>query len=239
MITLIIPYYCQPNMLARQMKEIAKYPEGIRVVVVDDGSPDPAADAVEIPDYVSVYRIDADIAWNREQARNIGAYVCETDWLIQVDTDHILPLEAAEALLSHNRDSALWYRFPRYRVGRADSTRKKDPIHHLKKFGRIHPHIDSYLMTRAQYLTAPYNEAYSGHLGGGTPFLEVQKKIHGEPHTLPDEICLHVYTSHEVSDSSIVELSRDKAHYSETRKRLGDVPPKTMLFNDWHQVQWG
>lgn len=232
-ITLILPYYCQPNMLAKQMEIVAEYPEEIDVIVVDDGSPEPA----QVPEGISLYRIEEDIPWNREQARNIGAYVAATDWIIQTDIDHVLPVESAKALISHDLNESLWYRFPRWRVGRADETRKKDSIHHMKKFGKIHPHIDSYLMTRWQFMASPYDERFSGSLGGGTPFLERQKSLYGEPHTLPDEICLHVYTSHEVKDSSIDGLSRDKSEYIRKREEFGHEGAKTILHHPWHQVQ--
>ena len=141
-LTLIISVYNQPLMIARQMEEISKYPDGIKVIVVDDAS----KEMPEVLDRVDLYRIEIDVQWNRGQARNIGAYVCETEWLIQVDTDHILPAECIEPLLAFEADPMHWYRFPRFRVGRADETRKKDKLHHMKKFGRIHEHIDSYLM---------------------------------------------------------------------------------------------
>ena len=229
--TLIIPYYDQPEMLARQMAEVEKYPDGVKVIVVDDGSPNyPAGN---LP--VTLFRIDEDIPWNREQARNIGAYMCETEWMVQVDIDHILPAESAAALLEYT--PTRWARFPRWRVGAADETRKKDKIHHRKKFGQIHPHIDSYLISREQFMASPYDERYAGCLGGGTPFLERQKQLYGEPALLPEEICLHVYTSHEVSDSSIATLSRDKAEYQRRRAEICDAKPETILHHPWRIVQ--
>lgn len=231
-ITLVIPYYNQPNMLAKQMEGVKAYPPGIKIIVIDDGSPIPA----EVPEGVDLYRIDDDIPWNREQARNIGGYVCDTRWLIHVDIDHILPIECAQALVEHTLDPLLWYRFPRWRIGRADKTRKKDKLHHMTKFGKILPHIDSFLMTRNQFMSSPYDERYSGALGGGTPFLNRQSRIHGEPHTLPNDIHLHVYTSHTIQDSSIETLSRDKEEYTRRREIIGDNGPKTILHHPWRKV---
>ena len=232
MITLIISVYNQPLMIARQMEEIEKYPEGMKVIVVDDGS----KEIPEVLPEVDLYRIEIDQPWNRGQARNIGAYVCETEWLIQVDTDHILPAECIEPLLAFEADPLHWYRFPRFRVGRADETRKKDKLHHMKKFGRIHEHIDSYLMTRAMFMTSPYDEFFSGCLGGGSPFLARMTQIHEKPLMLPDDIHLHVHTRHSVADASIIGLSRDREEYSKRRKQRADCAPTEILMHPWHKV---
>jgi hypothetical protein len=157
--------------------------------------------------------------------------------LIQVDTDHILPAECVQPLLDFEKDPLHWYRFPRFRVGRADETRKKDKLHYNKKFGPIKPHIDSYLMPRAMFMTSPYDEFYSGCLGGGTPFLSRMTQIHGDSVLLPEPICLHVHTRHSVSDSSISELSRDREEYARRRKKRCDCAPTEILMQPWHKVE--
>lgn len=236
-LTLIIPYYRAPLMLRAQLDVVRQYPDGITVVVVDDGSPEPARDVVEQGDRVDLYRIEDDVAWNREQARNIGGHVCRTDWLIQVDIDHILPVECVAALLELPLDPNHWYRFPRFRVGRADDTRKKDAIADDRKFGKIKPHVDSYLITKKNFMANPYNEqVYSGCLGGGTPFATRMKTIIGEPLLLPESVHLHVYTRDKIKDSSISTLSRNTDEYARRRKLDGDSRPKKILLHPWHKV---
>src|SRR5262245_19589797 len=211
--TLIIPYYRNPLMLRRQLEEIAKYPpDDWRVIIVDDGSPEPAEPIVrewmteclwrqQCPDFapeMRLYRIDVDIPWNREGARNLASQECQTEWMVHVDIDHVLPAECARRLVRgqfFEPDPAKWYRFPRFRVGAADETRMKDKIPRAQKFGAIHPHIDSYLCTREQYKRAGgYNEKmFSGILGGGSEFLRRLERFGGERSILPADINLHVY----------------------------------------------
>tara|TARA_R110000822_G_scaffold31017_5_gene89934 strand:+ start:1278 stop:1997 length:720 start_codon:yes stop_codon:yes gene_type:complete len=238
MFTLIIPYYNQPEMLRLQLEETLKYPDWVKVIVVDDGSKLPASDYIEgYTRDLALYRIDVDIPWNREQARNLGAYVADTDWIIQVDIDHILSVDAATRLHDVELSRSWWYRFPRYRVGRADETRQKDAIRPDKEFGKIHPHVDSYLIPRLMFLSSPYDERYSGCLGGGTPFTARMSRLYGEPHMLPDDVCLHVFTRDKVKDSSISTLSRDKSEYTRRRAEIGvnDAPPR-ILCNPWHRI---
>lgn len=232
-LTLILPYYSQPAMLQRQIEEIAKYPKSIKVIVVDDGSPEP----IQANPLFDLYRIDVDIPWNRGEARNIGAYVTSTEWLIQTDIDHVLPAKFAASLCEFHPDPLQWYIFPRWRVGAADETRKKDQVHHAKKFAQIHPHIDSYLMRREMFFTSPYDERYSGCLGGGTPFLSRMTQIHGEPLILSADVAqLHVHTSKAVPDASVIKLSRDRDEYTRRRAQIADSRPERILMHPWHKV---
>lgn len=234
MLTLILPYYRQPEMLAEQLRHVAEYPAGIHTVIVDDGSPEPAR-FDPLPN-VSLYRIIPDIPWNRGQARNLGAWVATTDWILQTDIDHVLMRRQAEQLVGMlDGMRSGWYRFPRTRWGRADETRRKDNIGPDQESGPIHPHIDSYLITREQFLASPYDERYSGCLGGGSPFLDRMTKRLGQPPLLP--MCLYVYTRDKVKDASISTLDRGREEYARRRALLKDSKPPRMLCHPWRKVQ--
>ena len=45
-LTLCVAYYRQPLMLARQLAEWERFPPGIEILVVDDGSPEPAREVL-------------------------------------------------------------------------------------------------------------------------------------------------------------------------------------------------
>jgi hypothetical protein len=242
-ITLILPYYRAPLMLKKQLEVVNDYPPYFWTVIVDDCSPEPADGVVDKEDMVSLYRIDDDIPWNREGARNLGAHVAKTDWIIQADIDHVLPVDCADKLfdyilamefLGENR----WYRFPRFRVGKADETRRKDDLPRDQEYGPIKPHIDSYLCTKEMYWRAGgYNEDYSGCLGGGGQFLKMMKLVAGEPVLLPDDIYLEVHTRHSVPDASVSDLSRDKAEFKRRRDRIGLKKAENPLRFKWHKIQ--
>jgi hypothetical protein len=132
-------------------------------------------------------------------------------------------------------EPCFWYRFARFRVGKADETRKKDLIPDEKEFGEIKPHIDSYLVTKEIYWKAGgYDESYSGCLGGGSPFLE-QLAIAAPMKLLPEDIHLHVYTRHVIPDASISTLSRDTSEYKRRRAVIGKVKGKNPLRFKWHR----
>lgn len=257
LITLVVPYYRQPKMLRKQLETWASYPPEVCAtfdfVIVDDCSPEPAlAEAMNAVGPIEskggrlhLYRIDKDIPWNRGMARNLGTKMATTPWVLHVDTDHVLPAASAHFVLwtlqnSTFADGKRWARFPRFRVGAADETRKKDKLPPGAKFGEIHPHIDSYLCTTEAYWKAGgYNEDFSGVLGGGTPFLKEMERVNGAP-TLICTAPLHVHTRDSVPDSSEHTLPRSPEDFKE-RKRLIMSKRGTLRGHDpirlpWHKV---
>jgi hypothetical protein len=244
--TLIVPYYDQPDMLTKQIAEWNCYPPGISVILVDDGSPTPAAPialehaSVDLLKRLRVLRINVDIPWNRGGARNLGATACKTRWMVHVDIDHVLPFEVTEKLLDTQIDPARWYRFNRHRMGQADATRRKDKIDPYADYGAIHPHIDSYAIARDLYWrVGGYDEDYSGCLGGGTPFLRRLEDLAKTPLIFQDEIHLIVFTRSVVADASVLTLDRSTEEFSRRRRQkeaLGDTIPRNPLRFTWQRV---
>jgi hypothetical protein len=228
-------------MLARQVQEWNQYPRDIRLIVVDDGSPEPAEPIIrehatpELLDRLALYRIGVNIKWNRNGARNLGAKEAKTPWIMHIDIDHLLPVESAHALLAFEPDPAKWYRFRRFRVGKADETRNKDAIPRDAEFGEVKPHCDSYLCTRDLYWQAGgYNEDFSGCLGGGSPFLQELAK-EGEVEVL--RVPLHVYTRSTVADASDHTLSRDTSEYARRKAAMrGKYRSPSHIRFPWHRV---
>jgi glycosyltransferase involved in cell wall biosynthesis len=206
--SLLVPYYRQPRMLREQIRLWNAYPEGVQIILVDDGSPEPALPIVEecasgwLKQRLSVYRIGIDVPWNRGGARNLATKEAATDWIVHVDIDHVLTGDCAKRLLDFTPDPKRWYRFERYRNGKADDTRKKDKIPPFLDYGKIH------------------NEDFSGCLGGGSPFLALMESTNGPSAMLPSDISLQVYTRSVVADSSDHTLSRDRGEFSRRKATL-------------------
>jgi hypothetical protein len=243
--TIVVCYYRAPKMLQRQLENWRQYPaEALKtfsLLVIDDGSPEPASDVISADDRIALVRVKDDIPWHRNPCRNLGARLSETPWIIQIDIDHVLPPESAVALMNIGAaglNPKHWYRFPRWRIGRADETRRKDKIPDECEFGQIKEHIDSYLITRDLFLKSPYDETYQGFLGGGSPFLRRMETL-APVKVLPSSVCLHVYTRHVVPDASVTTLSRDTSKYSKVRRekeRRGDTTPKALPEFEWSRV---
>ena len=184
-----------------------------------------------------MYRIEKDIPWNRGGARNLATKQATTETIIHVDIDHVLPVACSDVLAYWVPSPTTWYRFPRFRRGRADETRKKDAIADHVEYGEIHPHVDSYLCTKSQYWRAGgYNEDFSGCLGGGSPFLKYMEQACGKPQLTPDDLHLEVYTRSVCKDASDTTLSREKAEFAKRKLRLkGQFKGHTPIRFTWNQ----
>ena len=230
-------------MLARQIQEWQHYPSELRIILVDDGSPIPALPVVAqasdaLKSRLRLYRILIDKPWHRSGARNLAAAKCDTDWLCSIDIDHVLPAASAVRLVEYEPNENFWYRFRRFRVGKADATRRKDKIADDVEFAEIHPHIDSHLMPIEMFRKlGGYDEMFSGCLGGGTDFLRRMEWHFGAPLMLPSDIALHVFTMHAIPDASVTSLSRDTRPGKEIarRKSANRAKPVPSLAFPWER----
>jgi glycosyltransferase involved in cell wall biosynthesis len=247
--TLIVPYYRNVDMLKEQIRHWENYPVQVKIILVDDGSPEDAASIVlehaspSLQQRLRVFRIEVDIPWNRGGARNLGAHIADTKWLVHVDIDHVLTAECAKELLKFDASVKEFYRFRRFRVGKADETRKKD-FKHSKlpddaEYGEIHPHVDSYLCTRrAFWEIGGYDEDYSGCLGGGNPFLAALEVL-VKAQLAPPEVSLRVYTRSVMKDASDWALSRDPQEFSRRRQekvRTKNIKPANPMRFPWSEI---
>lgn len=234
--TLIVPFYRNVGMLDLQQKMWAEYDPRIKVIVVDDCSPEKADDILKTTCRARLYCVDIDIPWNRNGARNLGAHVADTKWILHVDIDHILPAHCANKLVDLDLDDTHWYKFKRYRLGPADETRKKDTISDDERFGEIKPHIDSYLCTKELYwAVGGYDEDYSGSLGGSAPFLSMMQKT--AVVRVLDDIHLYVVTRHVCEDASDYTLSRDRSRYEKLRREKGNVKGENPIRFEWSRIR--
>ncbi len=156
-VTFIYPYYNNAAFLRTQLEHWGQFPQDLRVhlkaVIVDDGSPQPAADVLpglQLPFPVRLFRIQEDRRWNWLAARNLAAHHADEGWLLLTDMDHMIPATTAYSVVHGIHDPQVIYGF-----SRTESTG-----------AALAPHPNSFLMTRAMFWkVGGYDEALSGHYG--------------------------------------------------------------------------
>lgn len=222
-LTICLPYYMNPGMLAVQYQAIAALPDALRehlqLVIVDDGSPvHPAGSVLRFGLDVSVkiYRITVDVRWNQDAARNLAAAQAETDWLLLTDIDHIPTQAAFEFLMTAKLDEATVYRFGH----RLDAPHLTPKIKH----GCMHPHPNSWVMTKALYdRIGGYDEALAGNYGTDGDFT---RRAKAEAALVELPIALVRYPREVVADASTTTLERknldDKARIRAIMKGRGE-----------------
>lgn len=222
-VTLIYPYYDNPQFLADQLHIWRQYPDvlqfNLTIIIVDDGSPESPAGPVVARGKaglsIRVFRILEDRPWNWLAARNIGFHHAAEGWCLVTDMDHVVPVETMAKCVYGRHDPKVVYAFAR-REHTGD---------------RIHPHSASFFMTRALFWTVGgYDERYSGVYG--TDGLYRRRLAAVAPiRILSDDLVRFEY----VGDSSTTRYQR-KQPADATRKHAITAtiapgsPPKVLSF---------
>jgi hypothetical protein len=227
-VTFIYPYYCNPVFFAKQIEHWLAYPKAIRdnlsAIVVDDGSADgKKAEQVVIgyplPFSIRLFYIDVDVRFNWIAARNIAMQYAPEGWCLGTDMDHMVPLKTAEALIWKRHSSECIYRLQR--------------MEHTGE--RIHPHPNSWFMTRDMFWRfGGYDESFSGYYGTDGEARRRWVK------TAPVRTLQEYLVRHEcIGDSSTINYKRkqpeDLAVHRIIAARGKDWKPKVLSF-PFHEV---
>jgi tetratricopeptide (TPR) repeat protein len=151
-ITVICPWYSNAAIVARQLNIWNAYPGDLKdktkFILVDDGSPE-SLPAPDVDLNLTIVRITEDIPWNQPGARNLGAHLADTEYLLFTDIDHEITVDALQKAHQKTKDPLTLYRFKRV---------FKDRPHH--------PHPCSFVISKkALEMTGGFDEDFSGHRG--------------------------------------------------------------------------
>jgi hypothetical protein len=162
-LTLVYPYCNNTICLERQLQFWTQLPrelaEKIEIMIIDDGSPQPAVVPRNFPNNLTCLRIKEDVPWNQPGARNLGLKLAEGEWIIATDIDHLLNAEGLNRILSLDKDSGTVYFFSRRREDGSSRS----------------PHPNSFLVSRKTFWdVGGYDEDFCGHYGYDDSFLRLR-----------------------------------------------------------------
>jgi hypothetical protein len=241
-LTLVMPYYENGGMLARQYEGWRKWPkesrERLKVVLVDDGSQTAPAATVARPrglPAIEIYRVLEDIPWHQHGARNLGAHVAPDGWLLLTDMDHVLEPEAAASLFERlpSLNPKAIHTLDRIEV----DTRKPT----LDRNGNPKPHPNSFVATRELYWQiGGYDEDLTGVYGTDGFFRQRAFTIGRRAHI---DIPLVRYWRDIIPDASTTTLprkeGRDPGHKDRIlaeKKARGEADVVNVLKFEWERV---
>jgi hypothetical protein len=219
MLTLIMPYYDNAGMLRLQYEGWAAWPmkrkARLRVILVDDGSPEPAADVPRptgLPE-LEIYRVTEDRPWHQHAARNLGTHVAPEGWLLLTDMDHVLTDDSARALLKRidagDLDETTAYMLDRVEADTGLPTLNGD--------GNPKPHPNSFVMTRETFWrVGGYDERLTGFYGTDAYFRRRLFDRAGRGHL---DVPLVRYWRDLVPDASTRTLPRKEGRNTPERER--------------------
>jgi hypothetical protein len=163
--TLCMAYYDNLRMWEMQIERISRLPDDLRgalkVIICDDGSPRWPAVPGPIGCALKIYRIDVDVPWNQDAARNICVRHSDTQWLLLTDMDHIVPYMTWDRLMRGKLDKAYCYKLQRTTL---EPDWRETPYK---------PHPNTWVCTRRAYDEAGgYDERFAGHYGTDADFRD-------------------------------------------------------------------
>lgn len=233
-LTWIIPYYRAAPMLRLHMQYLGDYAALIwrylTLIYIDDGSPpeerpDEILKARARTMNVQLYRVLEDIPWNQHGARNLGAHVACTEWLLLSDMDRMFMGADMAQLLARPLDEACHYKAWGIDVG-------------VTRLASGRPTKNQFLCRRAHYWRCGgYDEDYCGCYGGDKPFLDALAQI-APVKWMPDVRMLR-YREAVQAGSTTTTLARDLGEYRRRyhdKVTLGRVAPCHPLRFEWTRV---
>lgn len=220
-LTLVMPYYRNPNMLSLQYQTWSKWPKRLRdrvaIILVDDGTPDLDEAAINVPrpaklPDLSIYRVLEDRPWHQHAARNLGAHVAEDGWMLMTDMDHVFPELSLEALFRSLDDLHKTTVYMPHRV-------EADTGLPTMKNGQLKPHPNSFILTRGTYWhIGGYDEDFCGLYGTDSLFRQRVQDRAGIK-MLP-KVSLVRYWSNIVADASTRDVQRKEGRMIGARERI-------------------
>jgi hypothetical protein len=244
-ITICLPYYRNHGMLVEQCRRLRALPadlrQHLRLIVVDDGSALLQKDEFALPESAvaadvqdagmpfELYRINVNVRWNQDAARNLAVDRATTEWLLLIDIDHIPPHDTLQRLVSEKYSSKMIYRFNRMTWWGGD---RLEPYK---------PHPNSWFMTKEMFdALGGYDERFAGLYGTDADIKErVEAKLGREPAML-DLVLLRVprETIPDASTTTYLRKQKEDDAFKDARRRRNATPgwqPMRLRF-PWERV---
>lgn len=230
---LLLPYYNNGGILDLHFRTWAAYPQdvkdGLRIIVVDDASPrDPAEPHFrDVGIETQLYRIEEDVPWRWDGARNLGVRegVKSGEVVLMTDIDHLLTPENAERLVEAPVHPRRYYVPARRKLDGSD----------------YKPHPNSFLLTRELFWeVGGYDERLSGYYGKDARFRKALNAI--STRVEMKRLYLILYGREDIPDASTVDYGRKDSEYytanhPEVRALLHDgIKPSSWCNFPWKRL---
>jgi hypothetical protein len=220
-VTFIYPYYRNTHFLRQHIQWWHTFPAWLKAelnaIIVDDGSPEPAVEAIQgmpFPFPIRLFRIQQDVRWNWLAARNIGFRHASDGWCLVTDMDHVIPETTATAAVFGKHDPKVIYGFSRKEYSGVT----------------VAPHPNSWLMTREMFWrVGGYDEALSGHYGTDGDWRR-RCAATAPMQILPDRLIRHEYQQDSSTTAYLRKQPEDAAVKKIIATRGKGWRPKVLSF---------
>lgn len=222
-LSLVMPFYRNPGMLAEQYRVWASYPPELKgcieIVLVDDGSPGKlSAIGVARPEgmpSLRIFRVNVDIPWHQHGARNLGALMAVGRWLLLTDMDHVLPEMSLIMLLERLECSSCADIFTFQRLDAPDLKPTRNDR------GELKPHVNSFAVMKTRFWqVGGYDEDCVGY---GTDSYFRKRLFAAQPGIHLADVPLIRYPRELIPDASTSEAGVDPRALRNAGRRSHEV----------------
>ena len=218
-ITISLGYYNDKDHIQAHLDEFIKYPQNIKIQIIDDGSKvSPIINLLhDIPKKINIFRIEEDILWNIPGSRNLSATVATTPWILILDMDQIITISNLKKILELPLDND--YEF--YTFNRKLGDKNKFTA-------------GTMLVSRKLWWECGgYDEDFVGNYGYNDPFFKFKmKQIGAKEKQLKDIWCKQIQADCILSRNS---MHINKKLYEEKIKSNLKTSNKTLRFS-WKKI---
>lgn len=260
-ITICMAYYRNKGVLAEQLKRLRALPDGLKahlqLSICDDGSAILQSDENKLPKTANgaewedigfpfhLSRIDVNVRWNQDAARNIAVHRAQTEWLLLTDIDHIPPEKTLRSLIEDESIPTITKSAGRkeqtyHTVGEPEriNTKKVYCFRRMTLYGMekkgdrlspYHSHPNSWFMTRGVYeKIGGYDERFAGMYGTDAEFRDRIRAVVGDAARL--DLPLYRVPREVITDASTTTYTRKDSNLDD---RLRDVIKKRDKTPGW------
>lgn len=236
----IIPYYRNQPMLQLHLDFFRDYTDAIwdnlTIMYIDDGSPLPdRAEHVlkrapeKMRRRIRLFRVEKDIPWNQHGARNLGAKLADSGWLLMTDMDRMMLSFDMEQLQTMPLSGYNLYKPRGIDVGERRPQSGK-------------PVTNQFIVTRSLFWEAGgYDEDYCGTYGGDKPLLDsLARRAEEVVHLAEVRLLRYREAVQPGSTTTFFDRQKDQAEYGKrfrAKQAKGETTPVNPVRFPWTEVK--
>jgi glycosyltransferase involved in cell wall biosynthesis len=223
-LTLGTTYYNCPKLLTKFIDHHIEHFD--EIIVVDDGSSDPAENYINNRNKIRLYRVPIDYGFNSHGCRNLIMSEVSTDWTVLMDTDRLFidPVFAVDTIKTKKLNDNTLYLF--------------EMFSNHKDLTSLHPSVNDFLVNKNHFWKAGgYDEELVGVRTGDREYRKQLSHFGNERilYGVQAKFTRNASINLKVNSPNDKKITGKIASLIDKRMKFPEPSKKTLTFK-WHRV---